>query len=204
MATDSSGELPSSGEYEYDDDDGAPPKRARSIRDWQWWRAYERGDDASQIINASLNGMRSQQEALVDRMRALARAYGCESKMFAQGTPQAGVYSARAPTNVFANVIDSLQADVFRDVMRPMPVVDKGDWRQERRAADLGDVLVELIGAHPPVVEIVAAHRGMVGEADFFQAKFRGVRGILDRLADGVPAERRVHVIISRPVHGDH
>ena len=67
--------------------------------------------------------------------------------------------------------------------------------------ADFADVFVELIGAHAPIVEVVARHRGVVGESDLGEAEFDGARGILCRLARGVAAERRVHVIIWRQSH---
>ena len=70
------------------------------------------------------------------------------------------------------------------------------------RLADLGDVFVELVGVHPPVVEIVLRHRRMVGEADFRQADGQRARGVFARLAGRVPAKRRVHVIIGGPLHG--
>ena len=70
------------------------------------------------------------------------------------------------------------------------------------RAAHARHVVVELIGAHPPVVEIIAPHGRMIGEADFLQSQGDGVRGVLGRLAHRVAAERRVHVVISRQRHG--
>src|SRR5688572_16320813 len=69
------------------------------------------------------------------------------------------------------------------------------------RFPDAFDVAVELIEAHAPVVEVVAAHGGMIGEADFSEAQLHGARGILRRLAGGVPAERGVHVVIGREFH---
>ena len=65
---------------------------------------------------------------------------------------------------------------------------------------DFGDVLIELREVHPPNVEIVLAHGGVVGETDLRKAKVNGVAGIFFRLVDGVVAERSMHVIIER--HG--
>ena len=44
--------------------------------------------------------------------------------------------------------------------------------------ADLGDVFIELIGPHTPVVEIVLAHGGMVGKANLGEAEFHGAAGV--------------------------
>jgi len=70
------------------------------------------------------------------------------------------------------------------------------------RPPDFGDVFVQLIGTHPPVVKIIARHRRMIGEADFRQAKFDGAAGIIHRLAGRMAAERRVHVQIGGQRHG--
>ncbi len=69
-------------------------------------------------------------------------------------------------------------------------------------AADFLDVLIQLIQAHAPFVEIVLLHRRMVGEADFIKPQFNCARRIFHRLAGGMAAERRVHVIIRWPTHG--
>ena len=67
---------------------------------------------------------------------------------------------------------------------------------------DFGDVFVGVAEMHVPIIEIVARHGVVFAEADFFEADFDGVGGVFDGLADGVPAERRVHVVISRKTHG--
>lgn len=41
----------------------------------------------------------------------------------------------------------------------------------------------------------------MVGETYLIEAEFKRVRGVVRRLANGVPTERRVHVIVSGPLH---
>ena len=70
------------------------------------------------------------------------------------------------------------------------------------RAADFFHVLIKLIGAHPPVVEIITTHRRVIGETDLGESERDGLRGIIRRLADRMAAKRRVHVIISRQRHG--
>lgn len=64
--------------------------------------------------------------------------------------------------------------------------------------ADFFDVFIELVEAHAPVIEIVAIHGAVIGEADFAEADLGGVGGIFAGLAGGVLAERRVHVVIRR------
>ena len=58
-------------------------------------------------------------------------------------------------------------------------------WKFLLRPADFGDVFIELVGAHPPVVEVVLPHRRMVGEADFRQTDFHRPGGRIP------PARRR-------------
>ncbi len=69
-------------------------------------------------------------------------------------------------------------------------------------APDLLDIFIQLIQAHAPVVEIVPLHRRMIGKADFIQAQLERARGVFHRLARGMPAKRRVHMIICWPTHG--
>ena len=70
------------------------------------------------------------------------------------------------------------------------------------RLADFFDVFIQLRGIHPPVVKIVARHWRMVGEADLGQSEGNGVFCVFGRLAGGMAAERRVHVVIWRQRHG--
>src|SRR6266571_3239550 len=51
----------------------------------------------------------------------------------------------------------------------------------------------KIIQTHPPVVEIIARHWPMIGEADLAQAGLERLRSHLPRLASRVPAERRMH-----------
>src|ERR1043166_1323443 len=69
------------------------------------------------------------------------------------------------------------------------------------RLAHFFHILIELIQAHPPVVEIIPRHRRMIGEADLAQPGLECARGQLPRLARRVPAKRRMHVIVSGPSH---
>ena len=69
------------------------------------------------------------------------------------------------------------------------------------RLADFPDVFVQLIGAHPPIVEIVARHRRVVGKANFIESKFKRAFCIFARLTGCVAAERRVHVVIGGQRH---
>ena len=69
------------------------------------------------------------------------------------------------------------------------------------RFADFFDVFGKLIQIHPPVVEIVLAHRRMVGEANFSQSDGGSLFCIFDRLAGCVAAERSVHMIIGGQRH---
>ena len=70
-----------------------------------------------------------------------------------------------------------------------------------RACSTRGDILVELGGLHAPVVEVVARHRAVVGEADLLEAEPDGLRRQFRRLARGVAAKRRVRVIICRQRH---
>ena len=70
------------------------------------------------------------------------------------------------------------------------------------RAADFGDVFVQLRKIHAPVVEIILTHRRVVGESDFRQAERDGAARVIHRLAGRVAAERRVHMIIGGQLHG--
>ncbi len=69
------------------------------------------------------------------------------------------------------------------------------------RAAHFLDVFIKLMVQHAPVVEVVAAHGRMIGEADFGEAKRKCVSGVIHRFAAGVSTERRVHVVIGRRLH---
>lgn len=114
-------------------------KIVRQMRNQQWYRCHETKADPSQIISSSIHAMRTQQEQLVERCRRIARAYGCEAQLFGVGAPMTDVQGWRAPTNILANIIDSLQADIYKSFPAAMPVTDKGEWRQQRRASELGD-----------------------------------------------------------------
>ncbi len=112
----------------------------RQRRDLAWYRSHEvEGQDPSQIISGIVQAMSAQQEALVERCRRIARAYGCEAQLFGLTAPVTSLRDYRAPTNILANIVDSLQADVYKSFPAAMPVTDKGEWRQQRRASELGD-----------------------------------------------------------------
>ena len=68
---------------------------------------------------------------------------------------------------------------------------------------DTGDILVEVGGPHAPIVEVIPRHRGVVGEAELFQAEADGLRRQFSRLARGMAAEWGVRVIISGQRHKD-
>ena len=70
------------------------------------------------------------------------------------------------------------------------------------RPADFLHVFVELPIEHAPVIEIIARHRRVIGETNFGETQLHGAAGVIHRLAAGVAAERRVHVIIRRQLHG--
>ena len=70
------------------------------------------------------------------------------------------------------------------------------------RLFDFGDILIELVLSHVPIIEIIAVHRVVVGKSNFLEAKLHRLRGQLGRFAYRVPAERGMHVIISRQRHG--
>ena len=61
-----------------------------------------------------------------------------------------------------------------------------------------GGVFGQFTGSHSPFIEIILAHGGMVAETNLRHTRFNSVRGILGRLAFGVAAEGRVHVVIGR------
>ena len=62
-------------------------------------------------------------------------------------------------------------------------------------------VFGQFIGAHSPFIKIIFAHGGMVAETNLRHTRFNSARGILGRLAFGVAAEGRVHVVIGRQRH---
>ena len=64
-----------------------------------------------------------------------------------------------------------------------------------------GDVFTELPVEHPPVVEIVARQRRVVGETNFRQTELDGVARVIHRFARRVPAEGRVHMVIGWQLH---
>ena len=64
--------------------------------------------------------------------------------------------------------------------------------------ADFLHIFAELVEAHAPIVEIIPAHWGMVGEADFRETEFHGAFRVVHRFAGRVAAKRRVHVQIGR------
>ena len=70
------------------------------------------------------------------------------------------------------------------------------------RGAHSGHVFVKLVEPHAPVVEVIPAHGGVIGEADFREAGGERLGGVLGGRAGGVPAQRRVHVVICGPTHG--
>src|SRR5258706_12992095 len=63
-------------------------------------------------------------------------------------------------------------------------------------------VLAQLIESHPPIIEVVLAHRRMIAETNFLQPDRQRPRRILGRFAGSMAAKRRMHVIISGPAHG--
>ena len=66
---------------------------------------------------------------------------------------------------------------------------------------DAGDILVEVGGLHAPVIKVIPRHGAVVGEADFLEAEPDGLRRQFGRLARGVAAQGRVHVVICRQRH---
>ena len=69
------------------------------------------------------------------------------------------------------------------------------------RLLDAFDIIVELTIIHPPIVEVIAGHGGMVGETDFAQAQRLRMSGVFGGFTGGMAAQRGVHVIIGRQ-HG--
>jgi hypothetical protein len=70
------------------------------------------------------------------------------------------------------------------------------------RQPNLLHVFVELTIKHAPVIEIVTRHRRVIRETDFGETEGHCATRIIHRLAAGVAAQRRVHVIIRRQLHG--
>ena len=75
-------------------------------------------------------------------------------------------------------------------------------WELALRPADFFNVFVELAIEHAPVIEIITLHRRVIRETDFGEPEFHTTTRIIHRLAAGVAAKRRVHVIIRRQLHG--
>ena len=71
-------------------------------------------------------------------------------------------------------------------------------WTSARRVEPLPTVRV---WEPSQVVEIVARHRAVVGETDLFKPELGRAGGVFERFPHGVPAQRRVHVVISRQRH---
>lgn len=133
------------GDYDGPKSDRAPMQRDRRLRSGEWWLSHQREEDPADIVNGILETMDQRQSARIARYRRIARAYGIEEQLFGMSTstiiPLDGLPSRHAPTNVLSNIIDSLQADVYKSKLIPMPVTDRGSWRQQRRGRDFGDFL---------------------------------------------------------------
>lgn len=126
-----------------DDDEHAMPKRR--MRQGQFWRAKELGGgSAGALVNANVDTIRPYHDGLVENCRLLARSFGVEDMLFPSG-PQASLLpseiAAFQPTNVYANIIESLQADCYKNRLVPLFVTDRGSWRAQRQARDLSDFI---------------------------------------------------------------
>jgi hypothetical protein len=112
----------------------------------QWHDAD--GDPYKAIVDHA-ETMRRRQQPRIDRYRAIARAAGLDSVLFGAGSSNLltmgteGMHGGRArhPTNILAHLIESLQADVFKNRIIPMAVTDRGNFRQRKRAKLLNQFL---------------------------------------------------------------
>jgi len=59
-------------------------------------------------------------------------------------------------------------------------------------------IFVEVRLQHVPIVPIITNHRIVLGKTDLSQANFQSLGGEFRRFAGGMPAKRRVHMIICR------
>jgi hypothetical protein len=124
-----------------DSDPHKMPKRR--IRNGQFWRAKEQGMSAGAMVNANVDGIRPYHDRIVDSCRRIAQAFGADEMLFPSGVQTTNLPSFRdwQPTNVFANILESLQADCYKNRLVPMFVTDRGSWRAQRQARDLSDFI---------------------------------------------------------------
>lgn len=125
-----------------DDDEHAMPKRR--IRTGQFWRAKELKQNAGAMVNANVESIRPYHDGLVENCRELARAFGVEDMLFPSGPTPTLLPSQLAsvqPTNVYANILESMQADIYKNRLVPVFVTDRGSWRAQRQARDLSDFI---------------------------------------------------------------
>lgn len=117
----------------------------RRIRDGEWWLAHGRDKEPGPLIFGLVESMTMQQQWRLDRYRHIARTAGLDQVLFGSRLERqevldgiATLNSRRSGTPILGNIIDSLQADIYKNPILPMPVTSKGDWQQRRRAKDLG------------------------------------------------------------------
>lgn len=123
----------------------------REVRNSQWWRKPE---EADQIVPALVKAMRDRQGDRLMRWKRTLRAYGVQGSLFGLGTfditdslgrTSIGMGGSRQPTNVLANIIDSLQSDVYKNQMAVMAVTDGAEWSGQKRAEKAGQLMDGMV-----------------------------------------------------------
>lgn len=122
-----------------DDEEHSLPNRR--VRQGQFWRAREHQMSAGAMVNGNVDDIQMHHEDVVTSCRELARAFGVEDTLFPAGPYQTVLPSSQRyqPTNVYANIIESLQSDCYKNRLIPVFVTDRGSWRAQRQARDLSD-----------------------------------------------------------------
>lgn len=128
-------------EAKVDDESFNMPKRR--IRSGQFWRAKELQTNAGTLVNGNVDGIRPYHDRIVESCRRIAQAFGAEDMLFPSGGQATSLPSRNdyQPTNVFANIIESLQADIYKQRLIGMFITDRASWRQQRQARDLSDFI---------------------------------------------------------------
>jgi hypothetical protein len=117
----------------------------RRIRDGEWWLATQRGEEPGPSISGIVESLQQQQQWRIDRYRHIARTAKLDEVLFGSRLERADTIegidqatSRRQGTPILKNIVASLQADIYKNPILPMPVTSKGNWQQRRRAKDLG------------------------------------------------------------------
>lgn len=117
----------------------------RRIRDGEWWLARTRGQEPGPLVWGIVERMMQQQQWRIDRYRHISRSCQIEQiimggRLERQDTIDGvmGTTTSRSGTPITANIIEALQADIYKNRILPMPLTARGNYIQQKRAKDLG------------------------------------------------------------------